>query len=108
MLEKNVQVTRTARYFSQVFDLAEGDTGSPVLILLALHGYAQLADEFGKPVIEAVSNVTSSRLSNKYSKIITVFPEGLSRFYSKGVTGNVAASWMTSTDRENEIADYLA
>ena len=35
-------------------------------------------------------------------------PEGLSRFYWGGFTGDIAASWMTSADRLDEIADYAA
>ena len=35
-----------------------------------------------------------------------VAPEGLSRFYAKGFSGDVVATWMTSRDRKVEIADF--
>jgi len=35
-----------------------------------------------------------------------IAPEGLSRFYLKGFSGDVVATWMTSEDRLLEIADF--
>jgi len=37
-----------------------------------------------------------------------VAPEALNRFYANGFGGDVVASWMTSRDRLNEIADFNA
>jgi len=37
---------------------------------------------------------------------LVIAPEGLSRFYWQGLTGDVVASWMTKHDRLDEIADY--
>ena len=34
-------------------------------------------------------------------------PEGLSRFYRRGGGGEIAASWMTSLERTDEIDDYV-
>ena len=39
-------------------------------------------------------------------KHLVICPEGLSRFYSKGLAGEVAASWMTKRDRLKEIEDH--
>jgi len=35
-----------------------------------------------------------------------IAPEGLSRFYAKGFSGEVVATWMTSRDRTFEIEDF--
>jgi predicted esterase len=35
-----------------------------------------------------------------------VAPEGLSRFYAKGFSGEVVSTWMTSRDRLQEIEDF--
>jgi predicted esterase len=63
---------------------------------LALHGYGQLADHLLKKF---------ESFSSKEHFIIS--PEGLNRFYWKGVSEQPVASWMTSLDRQDEIADYI-
>lgn len=59
------------------------------------HGYGQLASDFLKDfsLLDADEH-------------FVLAPEGLSRFYWKGFSGRIAASWMTSKDRLNEIDDY--
>ena len=47
------------------------------------------------------------KFSNSEEHFI-IAPEGLSKFYSRNMTGRVGACWMTKEDRENEIEDYLA
>ena len=65
-------------------------------LIFVLHGYGQLASEFLKR-FESVSS----------AEICIVAPEGLSRFYLKGLNGDVGASWMTKEGREDEIEDYI-
>jgi predicted esterase len=86
-----LQTQRTARYFT--LGVLTENTSE---IWLVLHGYAQLANDFIQP-FEALNN--GSRF--------IIAPEGLNRFYAKGFGGKPAATWMTSEDREHEIADYL-
>jgi hypothetical protein len=38
---------------------------------------------------------------------IIIAPEGLSRFYRKGFSGDVVASWMTKDDRLDDMEDYV-
>ncbi len=90
MQEHTLKVSRTARYYTL------GHSGPHIQSLwLVCHGYGQLA----------------SRIIQKFSafddgQTLVVAPEGLSRFYWQGVSGEVAASWMTKADRLNEIDDY--
>ncbi len=62
---------------------------------IACHGYAQIVDRF----VQKFKDLDSK-------KHFIVCPEGLSRFYSKGFSGAVCASWMTKQDRLKEIQDY--
>lgn len=66
-------------------------------VWIVLHGYAQPANDF----VDVFSD-----LFGKARCFLA--PEGLSKFYVKGASGNVGASWMTKQDREDEIQDYLA
>ena len=64
-------------------------------IWIVCHGYGQLA----------------SRIIQKFSDFdpaenFILAPEGLHRFYWKGFSNDVVASWMTKADRLDEIADY--
>jgi predicted esterase len=83
-------VERAAHYYTL------GTPGPHIKNLwIVCHGYGQLA----------------SRVIQKFSEIddgstLIIAPEGLSRFYWQGVTGQVAASWMTKMDRLEEITDY--
>jgi len=63
----------------------------------ACHGYGQLASMFIRKFDQQAGE-----------EDYVVAPEGLSRFYWNGWSGKVVASWMTSADRLDEIADYSA
>jgi predicted esterase len=82
---------KTARYFQ----LGEV-TAQTEYVIIACHGYAQLANYFLK-WFEGIQS----------KKIAIIAPEGLNRFYWQGFSGRVAASWMTKEDRESDIADYV-
>lgn len=90
MKEIHIPTTKTARYF-QMGDFTE----ETERVIIACHGYAQLAEYFLK-WFEGVDT----------SKTVIIAPEGLHRFYWKGFNGRVVASWMTKEDRENDIKDY--
>jgi predicted esterase len=82
---------RTARYWTLGPPPAEA-----LGTLYALHGYGQLAPYFVRkfqPIADAGWHV--------------VAPEGGHRFYLKGTSGRVGASWMTKEDRLSDIADYV-
>jgi predicted esterase len=59
------------------------------------HGYGQLAKNFIRR-FDVLDD----------GKTFVLAPEGLSRFYWGGFTGEPVASWMTKEDRLDEIADY--
>ena len=80
---------KTYRYFSIS---AEKKTKN---LLIAMHGYGQLAEYF-------------IRKFNSCSKNYTILaPEGPHRFYKSGYSGRVGASWMTKEAREDDIKDNL-
>ncbi len=79
---------RTARY--QV----GGNTVNPKKMWLAVHGYGQQAKYFERKIDALHADDT-----------IVVTPEGLNRYYLEGFKGRVGATWMTSDDREVDIAD---
>jgi predicted esterase len=60
-------------------------------LLIVLHGYGQLAEYFIRKfqVLE--------------EDFFIVAPEGMHRFYLKGSSGRVGASWMTKEERELDI-----
>lgn len=87
----HIKTSKTAR--CQILEPRETDKISECWIVI--HGYAQLAANF----------IKDFEPFQKAGRII-VAPEGLNRFYAKGFSGNPAATWMTSEDRENEIEDY--
>lgn len=87
----HIKVAKTARY------LTLGTLNEQTKeVWIALHGYAHQVEEF----IDQFDNL------NDGSRFI-VAPEGLNRFYSRGLGGKPVATWMTSKDRENEITDYI-
>lgn len=91
MQQKNIIVSKTARYF------ISGEASERTeQIWFVCHGYAQLANYF-------IQNFDP--LNNGKSLIIA--PEGLHRFYWKEFSGRVAASWMTREDRAADITDYV-
>ncbi len=86
----SLKVTRTAHYYTL------GKPGPDVRYFwIACHGYGQLARHF----ITKFDVLPADRH-------FVLAPEGLSRFYWQGLSGKVAASWMTSADRLDEIEDY--
>ncbi len=91
MKQVDIKITKTARYF-QLGEITPATTD----VLIACHGYAQLANYFLK---------WFEPFDLKNTVIIA--PEGLSRFYWNGFSGNVVASWMTKVDRQNDIDDYV-
>lgn len=60
------------------------------------HGYGHLANYFLKH-FEPLNDNTN----------LLVAPEGLNRFYVKGFSERVGASWMTKEDRLDDISDYV-
>ena len=91
MNEKNITVNKTARYFTL------GESGDQInSIWFICHGYGQLASYFLRN-FEVLNN----------GKNLLVAPEGLHRFYLKGYSDRVGASWMTKEDRLNDIKDYI-
>ena len=89
--ENTIEIKKTARYYTI------GDPENNIKTLwLVLHGYGQLAKEFISE-FELITNDTT----------MIIAPEGLSKFYFRGFSGNIGASWMTKEDRENDIIDYV-
>jgi len=64
--------------------------------LYVLHGYGQLAEYFIRKF---------RALGDEY---LIIAPEGMHRFYLKGSSGRVGASWMTKEARESDISDNLS
>ncbi len=64
-------------------------------VLYVLHGYGQLVEFFIQKFKEINKN------------ILIVAPEGMHRFYLRGTSGRVGASWMTKEAREIDIQDNL-
>ena len=81
--------SRTYRYFTH------GNIGKANKLLFVLHGYGQLAEFFIRKF---------HFLEDDY---FIVAPEGMHRFYLKGSSGRVGASWMTKEDREADIKDNI-
>lgn len=65
-------------------------------VWIILHGYGQLAEEFAKSFSDLFS-----------ANNCVIFPQGLSKFYLKGVDQNIGANWMTSHDRKIDIRNYI-
>lgn len=76
--------------------LSHAPTDEAVGTLCGFHGYKENADLH----LDALRRVAGDR----HWRLISV--QALNRFYSKG--GDVVASWMTSQDREQAIADNVA
>ncbi len=87
-MKHKLQVIRTAHYFHEP---AEGSSKG---IIIAIHGYAQLAGDF----INEFRELTTSGYD-------IYAPEALSKFYNK--EQKPVANWMTSYEREDEINDYI-
>ena len=91
IIEKNISVQKTARYYVLGEPSVQIDS-----VWFILHGYSQLAEDFIKIFKPA-----------KSENVLMIAPEALNRFYVKGFSGKVGAAWMTKEDRENEIKDYI-
>ena len=90
MKEHKVIVPRTAHYYTI------GEAGAHVKdFWMVCHGYGQLAKNFIRK-FDVLDN----------GKTLVVAPEGLSKFYWQGFTGEPVASWMTREHRLDEIEDY--
>ena len=89
MKQHELNTQRTARYFT-LGSLNENTKE----VWIVLHGFAQLAATFLQHFEPFASN----------DKFI-VAPEALNRFYTKGYSGNVGATWMTKEAREHDIQD---
>jgi dienelactone hydrolase len=92
MTINEMQVSKTARYFT----LGELNANTKQ-IWIVLHGYAQLANGFAEQFTRLAEN-----------NIYVIAPEALHRFYAKGFSGNVGATWMTKEAREHDIKDNIA
>ena len=92
MQAHEIQVTKTARYFT-----LGNPKGEEIDLWFVIHGYGQLGEYF-------IQNFKP--LENEKSLIVA--PEGLSRFYlGENKWKRVGASWMTKMDRLNEIRDHV-
>lgn len=65
-------------------------------VIVVLHGYGQLVKYF----IRKFHDLNED-------DYFVIAPEGLHRFYLKGASGRVGASWMTKEERETDIKDYI-
>lgn len=90
-MEKLLTANKTYRY-----ELVEIEANwAKKNVLIALHGYGHLARYFIKKF---------EVLKENY---VVVCPEGPHRFYLRGSSGRVGASWMTKEAREMDIEDNL-
>lgn len=87
---KELKIEKTAKFVTY------GNPKTAKTILFVLHGYGQLAEFFIRKF-----NVLDEK------DYFIVAPEGLHRFYLKGASGRVGASWMTKEQRETDINDYI-
>ena len=85
-----LETQKTARYFTHHTLSDQTET-----IWILIHGYAQTAENM-------ISGFETLDARN-----FLIAPEGLNKFYSKGIGGVPVANWMTSLDRETEIKDYI-
>lgn len=88
--EHSIKVENTAHYVS----LGELNKGTKE-IWIVCHGYGQLAKFF----------IRKFKILQKESVYI-VAPQGFHKFYLKGFSGRVGASWMTKENRDDEITDH--
>ncbi len=92
---KNKVENHTTQFSKTAFYSTQGSLNEKTKrLIVVFHGYGQLA----RHIIRKFENVPSSAY--------ILAPEGLSRFYWNESKGIVGASWMTSLDRLDEIADY--
>lgn len=85
-----IKVEKTFRY------KVVGNLETARHIIYALHGYGQLIHFFSRKFNSIINKETA-----------VVCPEGMHRFYLKGSSGRVGASWMTKEAREIDIEDNI-
>lgn len=85
-----LKVERTAHYFT----IGEANNNVTRLVI-ACHGQGQRSQFFVRR-FDVLDD----------GKTFVIAPEGLSKYYLNGFSGNVGASWMTKDDRLDEISDY--
>jgi len=88
-MKNYIQVSKTFRYFTL------GNHEKAKKLLFVLHGYGQLPEYFIQKF---------KAFENDY---FIVAPEGMHRFYLKGSSGRVGASWMTKEERLTDISDTI-
>jgi predicted esterase len=84
-----MRIKRTAHVY------ATGEISTAQNLWLVCHGYGQQADRL-------IQKFTGLDLSEN----IVLVPEGISKFYWNGFSGEPVASWMTRRHRLDEIEDY--
>lgn len=89
MTESQLEIVQRRRYY-------QNEISGKKHIVLALHGYGQLAQYFYRKF---------QTFENDYGLVI---PEGPHRFYLEGSSGRAGASWMTKEWREQDISDNTA
>ncbi|MFM7006309.1 MAG: alpha/beta hydrolase [Flavobacteriales bacterium] len=89
MQEQHFSFQQTRRYY-------QSELKGKQQILIALHGYGQLAQFFFRKFAQIPEN---------WGLLV---PEGPHRFYLEGSSGRVGASWMTKEWRYQDIADNNA
>lgn len=87
-MEEKITISKTVRYFTH------GNAETAENIWIVLHGYSQLPEFF----IRKFQQLDPE-------KNFVVAPEGIYRFYRKGTSGRVGASWMTKEARLDDIED---
>jgi predicted esterase len=92
MTQHTIKVERTAHYYS-IGELNSNTSD----IWIVCHGYGQLASFF-------IRKFQDLDAPNRY----IVAPEGFNKFYLKGFSGRVGASWMTKENRGDEIEDHCS
>lgn len=85
-VEGKIEVPSSLRYRT----ISSG--GNPKHLIYVLHGYGQLVEYFSQKFNDIPLEET-----------LFVFPEGRHRFYLRGTSGRVGASWMTKEWREEDI-----
>jgi predicted esterase len=85
-----LKVERTAHYYT----IGEANKETTRLVI-ACHGQGQRSPFFIRR-FDVLDD----------GKTLVIAPEALSKYYLKNFGGEVGASWMTSADRLDEIADY--
>ena len=88
-MKNYIQSSKTFRYFTL------GNPEKAKKILFVLHGYGQLPEYF------------IQKFNDLGEDYFIVAPEGMHRFYLKGSSGRVGASWMTKEERLTDISDTI-